>query len=116
MNNKQPSSAAVGVKIHADLYSTLEGLQEKFSEELGLDLSLSQTIAAVVHDARIDVDPSLNGQRVRVIVLSTGVETPLLNAAQPTALRERLAALQSRFVSPPYPGSEVVDQRRESDR
>ena len=50
MNNKQPSSAAVGVKIHADLYSTLEGLQEKFSEELGLDLSLSQTIAVVVHE------------------------------------------------------------------
>ncbi len=73
-------------------------------------------IATVVHDARIDVDPSLNGQRVRVIILSSGAETPLCNTAQPTALRDRLAALQSGFVSPSYHGSEVVDQRRESER
>ena len=70
-------------------------------------------IAAVVHDARIDVDPSLNGQRVRVIILSSGPESPRQNDAQPTALRDRLLALQHRFISTPYDGSEVVDQRRE---
>ncbi len=50
MSNKKPSSAAVSVKIHADLSSTLEGLQKKFSEELGVDLSLPQTIAIVLHE------------------------------------------------------------------
>ena len=73
-------------------------------------------IATVVHDAHIDVDPSLNGQRVRVIILSSGAEPPPRNVAPPTALRDRLLALQHRFISPPYDGSEVVDQRRESDR
>jgi len=73
-------------------------------------------IATVVHDARIDVDPSLNGQRVRVIILSADAEPPLRNAASPTVLRDRLLALQRQFISPPYDGSEVVDQRRESDR
>lgn len=34
----------------------------------------------------------------------------------PMALRERLAALHRRFTSPAYPGSEVVDMRRESSR
>ena len=73
-------------------------------------------IATIVHDARIDVDPSLNGQRVRVIILSSDAEPSLHNGAPPTALHDRLLALQHRFTSPPYDGSEVVDQRRESDR
>jgi len=73
-------------------------------------------IATVVHDARIDVDPSLNGQRVRVIILSADAEPPLPNLASPTALRDRLLALQRQFISPPYDGNEVVDQRREWDR
>jgi len=34
----------------------------------------------------------------------------------PMALRERLVALHRRFTSPAYPGSEVVDMRRESSR
>ena len=73
-------------------------------------------IATVVHDAHIDVDPSLNGQRVRAIIFPSGAEPPPRNVAPPTALRDRLLALQHRFISPPYLGSEVVDQRRESDR
>ena len=40
----------------------------------------------------------------------------LPNVAPRTALRDRLLALQHRFISPPYDGSEVVDQRRESGR
>jgi len=70
-------------------------------------------IATTVHDARIDVDPSLNGQRVRVIILSSGTKP---NAWPPNELHDRLAALQRQFTSPPYDGNEVVDQRRESDQ
>lgn len=73
-------------------------------------------IATIVHDAHIDVDPSLNGQRVRVIILTSGAEPSLRNAGAPSTLRDRLLALQHRFVSSPYDGSEVVDQRRESER
>ena len=32
----------------------------------------------------------------------------------PTALRDRLMALQQSFTSPAYPGNSVVDMRRES--
>lgn len=73
-------------------------------------------IATVVHDARIDVDPSLNGQHVRVIILAADAEPPTPNVAPPTTLRDLLLALQHQFVSPPYEGSEVVDERRKSDR
>ncbi len=73
-------------------------------------------IATVVHDAHIDVNPALNCQQVRAIILSYSAEPPQRNVAPPTALRDRLLALQHRFISPPYDGSEVVDQRRESDR
>jgi len=73
-------------------------------------------IATVVHDARIDVDPSLNGQRVRAIIFPSGPEAPPQSVAPSTALRDRLLALQHGFMSPPYDGSEVVDERRESDR
>ena len=73
-------------------------------------------IATVVHDARIDVDPSLNGQRVRVIILSSGEKPGADNAWPPNELHDRLVALQRQFTSPPYDGNEVVDERRESDR
>jgi len=73
-------------------------------------------IATVVHDAHIEVDPSLNGQRVRVIILTSNAESTLPNAAPAMTLRDRLLALQHRFLSPAYDGSEVVDQRRESER
>lgn len=73
-------------------------------------------IATVVHDARIDVDPSLNGQRVRVIILSSDAPHPLCGVAPSTTLRNRLLTLQRQFTSPPYEGNEVVDQRQESDR
>ncbi len=35
-------------------------------------------------------------------------------APAPSALRDRLEALQRSFTSPPYPGNSVVDMRRES--
>ena len=36
--------------------------------------------------------------------------------SSPATLRERLLTLQRRFISRPYDGSEVIDQRRESVR
>ena len=42
---------------------------------------------------------------------------PVVRCVSPPApLRDRVLALQRRFTSRPYDGSEVVDQRRESDR
>jgi hypothetical protein len=41
------------------------------------------------------------------------VESPV---DAPLPLRDRAAALQRRFTSRAYEGSEVLDQRRESDR
>ena len=73
-------------------------------------------IATIVHDGRIDVDPSLNGQLVRVIILSPGEKPAPGNAWPPNELHDRMVALQRQFTSPPYDGNEVVDQRRESDR
>ncbi len=86
-------------------------MQGSTVEEYGMK---AYEIATVVHDARIDVDPSLNGQRVRVIILHADDETPPGNGLQPMALRDRLSALQDRFTSSLYNGSEVVDERRES--
>ena len=36
---------------------------------------IAYEIATVVHDAHIDVDPALDGQRVRVIILASDTET-----------------------------------------
>ena len=71
-------------------------------------------IAAVVRDAHIEVDPALEGKHVRVIILTS----ESLSDATPArgTLAERVVALQKRFTSLPYHGSEIVDQRRESDR
>ena len=42
---------------------------------------------------------------------------PVMRCVPPTmVLRDRLMALHRRFTSPAYPGSEVVDMRRESSR
>jgi len=42
---------------------------------------------------------------------------PVVRCVSPPAtLRDRLLALQRHFISPPYAGSEVIDQRRESER
>ena len=36
---------------------------------------IAYEIATVVHDAHIDVDPALEGQHVRVIILASDTET-----------------------------------------
>jgi len=100
---------------------------------------IAYEIATVVHDAHIDVDPALEGQRVRVIILASDAKSEMnpppgtpqvtseVTGPQVTSgrsgdfpeiagLRDRVVALQTRFVSFPYDGSEIVDQRRESDR
>ena len=90
---------------------------------------IAYEIATVVHDAHIDVDPAIERQRVRVIILASDAKsemnpppgTPQATSgpqatSEVTGLRDRVVALQTHFISLPYDGSEIVDQRRESDR
>ena len=45
-----PKHLPVSVKIQANTYSTLKGLQDELSDKMGINLSLSQTIAIIVHE------------------------------------------------------------------
>ncbi len=50
-------------------------------------------ITAVVHDARIEVDPALEGQLVRVIIFAPGADVPAEQASKRTPLRERFGTV-----------------------
>ena len=70
--------------------------------ELAQHPELTTLVAAVRH-----------GEAVEIVEAGR----PVVRCVSPPAsLRDRVLALQQHFTSRPYDGSEVIDQRRESDR
>ena len=59
---------------------------------------IAYKIVTVVHDAHIDVDPALEGQRVRVIVLASDTE----------AAEEATVAQLPRFSTVAIPGVRIT--------
>ena len=72
---------------------------------------MTRMISAIYEDGAFRPTESIEGMPEHMPVRLT-----IEDGRSPMSLRDRALALQSQFTSRPYDGSEVLDQRRESDR